>query len=103
MRLLDKYALDNAQVVIIGNKVDLRDPVEVENELHLTKEDGMKAAFCYKVKFMETSAYTNRNIDKTIRRMVTMICAPSENKESTKRKKYKVTFSPSVTVDDDSI
>merc|ERR550534_1788618 len=43
----------------------------------------MEAAFCYKVKFMETSVYTNHNLEKTIRRLVTSICRNiSDNKGS---------------------
>ena len=34
----------------------------------------MECAFCYKVKFMETSVYTNHNLEKTIRRLVTNCC-----------------------------
>ena len=89
MKLLDKYALDNAQVIIIGNKTDLRLQYEVDCDRHLTKEDGMKAAYCYKVKFMETSAYTNRNILRTIRRMVTLMCSEEKADLPERRKNIK--------------
>ena len=74
MKVLEEYALDNAKVIITGNKTDLRMQYEVGCERHLTKEDGMKADYCYKVKFMETSVNTNRNILRTDRRMVSVMC-----------------------------
>ena len=95
MRLLDKYALDNAKIVIVGNKQDLRQPTDVDNELELTKEDGMEAAFCYQGKFMEVSVLTTKNVEKTIKRLVTLICHDDDNdNETQQRKPRKVTFSP---------
>ncbi|XP_002155966.2 ras-related protein Rab-3C isoform X1 [Hydra vulgaris] len=70
MRLIENNALENAQVVVIGNKTDLRD----SNNPAITKDDGVHMASCYNAKFMETSVYTKKNINKTIKRMVTNIC-----------------------------
>ena len=70
MNLIENYALENAQVVIVGNKSDLRDP----NNPIICKADGVHMASCYSAKFMEISVYTKKNINKTIKRMVTNIC-----------------------------
>ncbi|XP_065657322.1 GTP-binding protein Rab-3D isoform X2 [Hydra vulgaris] len=70
MRLIENNALENAQVVVIGNKTDLRDP----NNPVITKDDGVHMASCYNAKFMETSVCTQKNVNKTIKRMVTNIC-----------------------------
>lgn len=94
MRLCDRYALDNAKYVIVGNKQDQRHTKAKENRAQLTKEDGMEAAFCYQGKFMEVSSQTSRNIEKTVKRLVTNICEDLKTREREKRKAKRVTFSP---------
>ena len=68
MAAIKEYSLDNAQIVIIGNKSDLQD------ERKISKDEGIKMAKCYEAKFMETSVINDRNILKTLNRMATNIC-----------------------------
>lgn len=67
MNLLDEYSLSNSYVVIIGNKCDRKE------DRKISKEEGVELAACYDVKFMETSVFQDRNIQKTLVRMISNI------------------------------
>lgn len=67
MNLLDEYSLSNSYVVIIGNKSDRKE------DRKISKEEGVELAACYDVKFMETSVFQDRNIQKTLVRMISNI------------------------------
>ena len=63
MKLVKKYALDQSQIVVIGNKTDL------PNKRRLSKEDGMQLAASYGVKFMEVNVPHEHNIQKMLNRL----------------------------------
>ena len=63
MKLVKKYALDQSQIVVIGNKTDL------PNQRRLSKEDGMQLAASYDVKFMEVNVPQEHNIKKMLDRL----------------------------------
>ena len=63
MKLVKKYALDQSQIVVIGNKTDLA------NKRRLSKEDGMRLAASYGAKFMEINVPQEHNIQKMFDRI----------------------------------
>ena len=69
MELVKKHGIDYAEVVMVGNKNDLK------NQRMISKEDGIKMAGFYGVKFMETSVRRNHNIAKMVTKMVEIICS----------------------------
>lgn len=78
-----KHSKDGAKILILGNKVESRLESEVERERHLTKEDGMKAAYSYGIKFMEISSSSTHNLHRTVKRFVSNLCkSKKENGES---------------------
>jgi len=62
------YAESNVNLVLIGNKCDL------ENEKAIPKEKGQEIADEYDVKFFETSAKENINVQEAFSCLVNMVC-----------------------------
>jgi len=62
------YAESNVNLVLIGNKCDL------ENEKVIPKEKGQEIADEYSVKFFETSAKENINVQDAFSSLVNMVC-----------------------------
>ena len=75
METVARYSLDNAHVVVIGNKTDLK------TERQISKEDGMKLAACYNAKYMEVSVKNDHNISKTLTKLTANICEKFKNKD----------------------
>ncbi|XP_046841552.1 ras-related protein Rab-3-like [Xenia sp. Carnegie-2017] len=62
------YSWDNAQVILVGNKCDMKD------ERVVTKERGMELADQLSLEFFETSAKDNINVKEVFERLVDIIC-----------------------------
>jgi small GTP-binding protein len=67
MRNIDENAKEDVIKFIVGNKCDMADEREV------AMEAGMKVANQYGVRFIETSAKTNRNISEVFIEVATLI------------------------------
>jgi len=82
------YAESNVNLVLIGNKCDL------QNEQAIPKEKGQEIADEYNVKFFETSAKENINVQEAFSALVNMVCdrmfspstQPEKNSGSKKEK-----------------
>ncbi|XP_028403633.1 ras-related protein Rab-3-like [Dendronephthya gigantea] len=62
------YSWDNAQVVLVGNKCDMKD------ERVVSKERGMELADQLNLEFFETSAKEDINVKEVFERLVDIIC-----------------------------
>jgi len=105
MRIIDKYGTEYAKIFIIGNKTDIRPPLfdVLKANDYVNKEDGIEAAFCYQGKAMEVNVSTMRNVEKMVRRMVTLISDKSEymkNPARTKKIPKEVKFDMEEEVED---
>lgn len=58
MKEVEKNASDNISRILVGNKCDL------ESKRAVTTEEGQELADHYNIRFMETSAKDNKNVDK---------------------------------------
>jgi Ras-related protein Rab-3C len=62
------YSWDNAQVVLVGNKMDL------EDDRLVSLEKGRRLADQLGLEFFETSAKENVNVKQVFERLVDIIC-----------------------------
>merc|ERR1712080_605527 len=90
------YAESNVNLFLIGNKCDL------QNEKAIQKEKGQEIADEYNVKFFETSAKENINVQEAFSALVNMVCermfSPSTQPEKNSGSKKKDS-GPPVSVD----
>ena len=63
MKEIEKYAQENVDIVLIGNKCDLEDQRRVKFK------EGEDLAKSYNIPFLETSAANANNIDKAFKTM----------------------------------
>ncbi len=76
---IHEHADENVVKFLIANKVDLTD------ERKVSKEDGMKMAARYGMKYFETSAKANINVTETVEAMVRDVVANVALKDAAKR------------------
>jgi len=92
------YAESNVNLVLIGNKCDL------ENEKAIPKEKGQEIADEYDVKFFETSAKENINVQDAFSSLVNMVCdrmfTSSTKPDETAQNKKKKDAAQNVTLGD---
>lgn len=62
------YSWDNAQVILVGNKCDMKD------ERVVSKERGQELADQLNLEFFETSAKEDINVKEVFERLVDIIC-----------------------------
>jgi Ras-related protein Rab-1A len=67
MQEIDKFATENVNKLLIGNKCDL------EEDRQVSYDEGMELAKNYDVPFLEVSAKNSTNIDQCFTLMATEI------------------------------
>jgi GTPase SAR1 family protein len=99
---IEKNASKNVYKILVGNKCDL------EEKRQVSYEQGKEFADTYGMKFIETSAKTNNNVQEAFYTMTKEIIASSKEKErilskneSEKKEKNKIDISkrPAMTIE----
>lgn len=70
MHEIDRYACENVNKLLVGNKIDLAAPKRV-----VTTEQGKEFADSLKIEFLETSAKTAVNVENAFMTMASQIKA----------------------------
>lgn len=68
LRILREYAQSDVELILVGNKCDLDD-----GERQVPTEHGERLAAKYGMRFMETSAKSNTNINEAFLMLVSAI------------------------------
>lgn len=88
------YAESNVNLVLLGNKCDLKSEKVIETE------KGQEIADEYDVKFFETSAKENENVTEAFTALVNMVCERLFSPSNTQGTENKSGGSQAVNIDD---
>jgi len=92
MSEIEKYAQENVDILLVGNKSDL------ESEREVTKVEGQELARQFNAPFIETSAQNASNVQLTFKTMATNIMERTEREPVTFKRNQGVKLGTSKTI-----